>query len=232
VTNSYEEFMLTSSDQILLPRLRRADPDRFFCTLFAPAEARLALALLYLFNHELVRAREVASVPTLALIRLQWWREVVEGAERVHELAGPLYAALEAGLLRRDALLALIEAREDEDEAGFLDHARATGGRLAHTAGRIMGVNSPEIEDLGTAYAIAGKLRNAALRGEAPAAEYIAEAEHLLAAKPPRGAVAAWLPAAFARRDLRRLRNGVVPPAQRGVGDYLAVSWAALRERL
>ena len=70
--------------------VRRHDPDRYFCTLFAPAAAREALFTLYAFNHELARAREVTREPGLALIRLQWWREVVEGAVRQHEVARPL----------------------------------------------------------------------------------------------------------------------------------------------
>src|SRR5271165_4395269 len=124
---SYGELMPPSSDSFLL-RLRRADPDRFFCTLFAPSGQREALALLYLFNHELARAHEVASEPLLAMIRLQWWREVVEGASRKHEVATPLSAALEAGVFAREDLLKLIEAREAgtelDDAAAFYAYAR------------------------------------------------------------------------------------------------------------
>ena len=46
--------------------------------------------------------------PPLALIRLQWWREVVEGARRRHEVAEPLSAAIDAGALRREDLLGLL----------------------------------------------------------------------------------------------------------------------------
>ena len=106
--------MAPSSD--LLLHLRRADPDRFFCTLFAPAQQRDGLALLYLFNHELARAREVASEPMLALIRLNWWREVVEGQAKQHEIATPLRAALDAGLFDAADLAGLISAREMEAE--------------------------------------------------------------------------------------------------------------------
>jgi phytoene/squalene synthetase len=56
--------------------VRRHDPDRFLTALFAPPDKRDALLTLYAFNHELARAREVASEPHMALIRLQWWREV------------------------------------------------------------------------------------------------------------------------------------------------------------
>lgn len=225
--------MPTSSESSLLAHLRRVDPDRYFATLFAPPQHREALVLLYLFNHELARAREVASTPMLALIRLQWWREVVEGQAKPHELATPLFQALEAGKLYRAPLLALITAREREAEddipdfPAFLAYARGTGGRLARTAGSILGVDSPEIEDLGTAYAIAGILRAAPFlarqeRSVLPADGtgtdiLVTQAQALLASRPPRGAFAAWAPAAFVRRDLGRAY------APRGALDRLLV---------
>ncbi|HUW80034.1 MAG TPA: squalene/phytoene synthase family protein, partial [Acidocella sp.] len=158
---------MTQSSDHLLPMLRRADPDRFFCTLFAPHEARGTLALLYLFNHELARAREVASEPLLALIRLNWWREVIEGQAKKHEIATPLTAALNAGVFAPEDLLGLITAREAEAEPeipdleSFLEYARNTAGKLARIAGKVMGADSAIIEDLGTAYGISGILRAA-----------------------------------------------------------------------
>lgn len=46
----------------------------------------------------------------------------------------------------------------------------------------------------------------------------------------PRGAIAAALPAVLARRDLARWPR--LAPAQRGIGDRLAVTVAGLRGRL
>ena len=231
--------MPTSSDHTLLARLRLCDPDRYFATLFAPAARRDSLALLYLFNNELARAREVTSTPMLALIRLQWWREIVEGQARTHEVATPLAAALAAGALLREDLLALITAREMEAEdeiadfPAFLAYARGTGGRLARIAGKVLGVDSAEIEDLGTAYAISGILRAAPflarqerslLPADGTTPDVLqTQALALLASKPPRGAFAAWAPAAFVRRDLGRAY------APRGVADRLAVLRAAFR---
>src|SRR3954466_2319838 len=103
-------------NQAIAALVRRHDPDRFLTPLFAPPERRDALLTLYALNHELARAREAVSEPPLALIRLQWWREVVEGARRRHEIADPLTAAIEAGMLDRADLLALIGARESEAE--------------------------------------------------------------------------------------------------------------------
>lgn len=229
-----------SSDLPLLSRLRHIDPDRFFCTLFAPREKREALALLYLFNNELARAREVASEPLLALIRLQWWREVVEGEAKKHDIATPLRGALESSLFAAEDLAALIAAREAEadeiaDFPAFCAYACGTGGRLARIAGKVLGVDSPEVEDLGTAYAIAGILRAAPylarqnrslLPADGTDTEILAaHARQLLGARPPRRALAAALPAAFARRDLFR-------PHERTPWDRLAVLRAALTGRV
>jgi len=235
--------MSPSSDD-LLHVLRRADPDRFFCTLFAPAEKRSALALLYLFNNELARAREVASEPILALIRLNWWREVVSGQAKKHEIATPLTEALNSGIFAQEALLGLITAREDEtapdiaDAAAFFAYARNSAGKLARIAGQVLGADSERIEDLGTAYGISGILRAAPflavqnrtlMPADGTTAEtLIAEAKRLLqnGDKPPRIALAAALPAVYAKRDLGK------PYAPRGPADKLAILRAAFTGRV
>ena len=146
--------------------VRRHDPDRFLTALFAPPERRDALLTLYAFNHELARAREVASEPALALIRLQWWREVVEGETKRHEVASPLSAAIAAGALNPADLLAVIEAREAEVHGDFATLAdwlawlRAGAGGLAVAAAFALGAPDPEAARLfGAAYGIAGVLR-------------------------------------------------------------------------
>ncbi len=238
---SYGLLMPPSSQH--LARLRRADPDRYFCTLFAPAAAREILSLLYLFNHELARTREVASEPVLALIRLTWWHEVVEGGPKKHDVATPLAQALAAGLFVPSDLLELIEARMVEAEAAipdlpaFLTYARNTGGKLARIAGKCLGADSEIVEDLGTAYAISGILRAApylAAQGRSlrpadgtPDSALIAAARALLRNNhPPRAALPAALPAVFARRDLAN------PTALRGTGQKLAVLRAAITGRV
>jgi len=149
--------------------VRRHDPDRFLTALFAPAERREALFLLYAFNHELARAREAASNPTLALIRLQWWREVVEGARRRHEVAEPLLDAIETGCLERTLLLGMIEGREAEAEPSIPDLAswraylRGTAGLVTAAAGQALGAPAEARERLvalGAAYGAAGVLRS------------------------------------------------------------------------
>ncbi|MGA3002548.1 MAG: squalene/phytoene synthase family protein [Acetobacteraceae bacterium] len=131
--------------------VRRHDPDRFLTALFAPPEHRDALLTLYAFDHELGRARDVTSEPHLALIRLHWWREVVEGARRRHEVAGPLGELLDSGRLEPQDLLPIIDAHEIESEPcieSLTDwHAwlLAGAGGIAVAAGQLLGAADPEI---------------------------------------------------------------------------------------
>lgn len=155
----------------LAAQVRQHDPDRFLTALFAPPGHRETLLLLYAFNHELARAREVAREPMMALIRLQWWREVVEGAMRRHEVAQRLAAALAEGRLAQADLAALVDGREAEAReeiasmAEWRDYVRGTAGVLARAAGRALGADGAVLEriaELGTAYGVAGQIRNVA----------------------------------------------------------------------
>jgi phytoene synthase len=236
--------------------VRRHDPDRFLTALFAPPERRAALLLLYAFNHELARAREVAREPMLALIRLQWWREVLAGAPRRHALAERLHAALAAGALDPRDLGAMVDGREAEAAevaslADFQRLVRGTAGAVAVAAGRALGAEAElaRLATLGTAYGIAGQLRNVAslarqgrsllphdlLAAHGPAGtarELAGWGRQLLAeagGRVPRPLIAAALPAVLARRDLRRAE---APPVPRGFPDRAAVLAAFLVGRV
>lgn len=96
-------------------KLRDGDKDRWLANLFAPAECRPALAALYAFNHDIVGVRGRVHEPMAGEIRLQWWREAIEGG-RSGEVAGhPVALALVDAVARcklpRKALTDLIEAR-------------------------------------------------------------------------------------------------------------------------
>ena len=148
--------------------VRRHDPDRYFTSLFAASPGREALWALYAFNHELARAREAVREPFAALIRLQWWREVVEGARRRHEVAGPLGEALDAGLLDAGTLGGMIDAREAEAEpmetwAAFEAYLLGTAGGLMVAAAAALGDGEPErVRRAGAAYGAMGVLRSVA----------------------------------------------------------------------
>ncbi|MES2712321.1 MAG: squalene/phytoene synthase family protein [Pseudomonadota bacterium] len=159
----------------LADHVRARDPDRYLAAIFAPAAQRETLFTLLAYNAELARAREAATNPLAALIRLQWWRDAISEAcagrpARRHEVAEPLHAAIASGALDADALVALADAREAETEeegiasaAAFAAYLRATAGALAVATARLLGAEGaslPLIERLGAAYGLAGVLRS------------------------------------------------------------------------
>lgn len=241
------------TDVELAALVRRADPDRFLGALFAPPALRRDLLALFAFNHELARARAVASTPPLALIRLQWWREIIEGEIRAHPIAALMRDGMDRGVFDSTMLGALIDAREAEAEpipdcAAFIAYARGTAGRLARIGGRVLGVTADAalaaLEDIGTGYAIAAILRAgpallATGRDLLPQdgtdpVTLLDHAAALLERSVPKSALAVALPAVLARRDLRALRHGAVPglhPGPRGLGDRMAVMLAGVRGR-
>ena len=145
--------------------VRKADPDRFLTALFAPAAKREALFTLYAFNNETARAM-AASEPMMALIRLQWWREVVEGTPKSHEIATPLTTLLASGALDPADLLSMLDARELTElptVAAWRDWLLAGPGALAAAAAGLLGVpDAPGLRALGAGYGAAGVLRNTA----------------------------------------------------------------------
>ena len=205
--------------------MRRHDPDRFLTALFAPAARREALFTLYALNHELARAREVAREPMMALVRLQWWREVIEGARRRHEVAGPVGEALDAGALLAADLEGMIAGREMEVEgADWPAWILATAGGVAVAAGCACRFPHPgplpegegEVRRLGAAYGVAGLWRGGRISLEEARGQGL---EWLRAGPVSRAVRPAVLVAALARRDLAR----EVPVMKRGLGDKLAV---------
>jgi NADH dehydrogenase [ubiquinone] 1 alpha subcomplex assembly factor 6 len=154
--------------------VRRHDPDRFLTSLFAPSERREDLWALYAFHYEIAKTRETVSDPTLGLIRLQWWRESLEGAYKGapahHETGQPLADAIARHHLPRPLLERLIDAREadlDDEPPGDLDclihYAEATGAPLTQLACHILGGTDPTVQAAarlaGTGVALAGVLR-------------------------------------------------------------------------
>jgi phytoene synthase len=83
--------------------VRAADKDRFLATLFAPADRRGPLFALYAFNCEVVSVRDRAREPMPGEIRLQWWRDVLNGERAGEAAANPVAAAL-ADTIRRSEL--------------------------------------------------------------------------------------------------------------------------------
>ena len=134
----------------MLSELRERDYDRYLALLFAPARAQGSLAALYAFHHEISKTAESVSQPMTGLIRLQWWRDAVTelyvGQVRAHAAVQALAATVKAHGLPRDALIAMIDAREqDLEETPFankdalLSYCDATAGQLMRLCLRVLG---------------------------------------------------------------------------------------------
>jgi phytoene synthase len=135
--------------------VRNADRDRFIATLFAPAYDRDALYALYAFSVEAAHVRSRAREAALGEIRLQWWREVLQGERHGEAMASPVAAsllnAIEHYRLPVNAMLALLEARRFDlyDEpmrtiAELEDYALKTASALIAMAAQILGVDAAE----------------------------------------------------------------------------------------
>jgi phytoene synthase len=133
--------------------VRNADRDRYIATLFAPVHNRDALYALYAFNAEIAHVRDRAREAAPGEIRLQWWREVLQGERHDEAMASPVAASLldtiERHRLPVNAMLALLEARRFDlyDEpmrtiAELEDYALRTGSALIAMAAQILGVDA------------------------------------------------------------------------------------------
>ncbi len=77
-----------------LALLREADRDRYLSVLYAPEDRRGGLAALYAFNAEIARIRDLVHEPLPGEVRLQWWRDLINGEARGSAEAHPVAAAL------------------------------------------------------------------------------------------------------------------------------------------
>jgi 15-cis-phytoene synthase len=156
--------------------LRREDRDRWLASLFVPREPRRHIHALYAFSLEVARVREIVSEPLLGEIRLQWWRDALEGAADAGEAkANPVAAALLDTIARFDLprapLLELISARgrdlygEPMDSVAALEaYTKATCSNLLRLAALILdGEEAAASRDAalhaGIAYGITGLIR-------------------------------------------------------------------------
>ncbi|MDP2732480.1 MAG: squalene/phytoene synthase family protein, partial [Hoeflea sp.] len=92
-------------DDYCANRVRRFDRDRFLTALFCPSDRRADLLALYAFNIEIAGVRETVSEPLLGHIRIQWWRDALDGIydgdPPAHHVAGPLSRAVRRHRLQR-----------------------------------------------------------------------------------------------------------------------------------
>jgi phytoene synthase len=154
--------------------LRETDRDRYLACLLAPAEKRGALAALYAFNAEIARVRDVVREPLPGEIRLQWWRDLLEGQADGETSANPIAAALvecvSTHRLPVPVLVNMIEARifdlyndPMEDRATLEGYAGETASALIQLASLVLdpaqaAASATAAGHAGVAQAIAGML--------------------------------------------------------------------------
>ena len=155
--------------------VRAADKDRFLAALFAPADRRGPLFALYAFSNEIASVRDRAREPMPGEIRLQWWRDILNGERAGEAAANPVAAALSDTIARFHLpavqLLGLIEAHAFDlyDDpmptlAALEGYARKTEWTVFETAARILVGNNNEAFTLAAEHAGIGSALTALLR--------------------------------------------------------------------
>ena len=155
--------------------LRRDDRDRWLAALFVPADKRPFVHALYAFALEIGRVRDVVSDPTIGEIRLQWWRDILEGvaageaAARAggHPTAVALLDAIARAALPVAPLLQLLEARSFDLYDSPMPQRAVLDGYLRGTSTALMQLAATAIDgtgdlralgDAGAAYGLTGVL--------------------------------------------------------------------------
>lgn len=158
--------------------LREHDRDRWLACLFAPQQHRRGLIALYAFNSEIERIRDLVSEPLPGEVRLQWWRDLLEGQARGnvsgHPVAAELLAATERYSLPLSPLVTLIDAHTHDLYDDLLPTVTDLEGYCGETASTLFRLASLILADgddagaadlaghAGVAYGIAALMKNAA----------------------------------------------------------------------
>lgn len=156
--------------------VREGDPDRYWASLYAPADRRPHLHALYAFNFEVARIREAVREALVGEIRLQWWRDALQGEARGDVRANPVAAALDDTIVKfrlpRQAMVDLIDARVFDlydDPMPSLNDLEGYCGETSSSLIRLSSMILSEGRDPGSAdaaghggvaYAITGLLRS------------------------------------------------------------------------
>jgi phytoene synthase len=155
--------------------VRAADKDRYLAALFAPADRRGPLFALYAFNAEIAGIRDRIREPMAGEIRLQWWRDVLNGERGDEAAANPVAAGLLQAMARHalpaQRLFDLVEAHAFDLYDDPMPSMEALEGYVRHTSGtvfdmaaRICGAPAGAAADhAGLAYGVTALLRAFAL---------------------------------------------------------------------
>ena len=247
--------MLSDSRSYCAAEVRRLDRERYLAALFAPARQRDALFALFAFNLETAKTAEIVSEALLGEIRLQWWRDAVDGAYdgsvREHPVLAALAEAIGTCGLERSRFHAILDGRTADlrerpfdDLDALEDYVARTAVPLVELACQALGSENDEIMGLareaGLGLGFAGVLRaipfHARQRRLCVPLSLMTEAGVSAAAlfdrAPPKAFARAVEPVAARARthiaELRRRRRDI-PVAARAAFLPVAMSEAFLR---
>ncbi|WP_417463700.1 phytoene/squalene synthase family protein [Kordiimonas sp.] len=154
--------------------VREDDIERYYSALFAPSQHQADLWALYAFNQEVAKTRESVSEPMIGEIRLQWWREALEGIRAGTPREHPVVQALaDIDNIKQISpnLQEVIDGRAQdlygEGDASFdalKTYAEQTGGALSVAGGLILAPQADQetlkaLHASGSAWAMLGIIR-------------------------------------------------------------------------
>lgn len=161
------------------------DHNRYLTTLFVDKDKRRSLLALYAFNIEISKVVDSSKEPLVNQIKLQWWRDSLEGLNTglvaKHPVIEELSKLLTHHKVDLDDLLMMIEARNNElmDKTpktldALIEYCRQTAGTLNRLSLQILKNgdhhshsnqghskqdHSNQAENLGTAWGLIGIIR-------------------------------------------------------------------------
>jgi len=139
-----------SSEAVVRDAARADDLDRYLAALLAPRRARQDLIALTAFLGEVARIPDLVNEPMMGEIRLQWWRDALEGRGAGARTGSPIADAILETIARhalpQDSFFTILEARSREltqdplpIEDDLKAHLDATDGAAFRLAARILG---------------------------------------------------------------------------------------------
>ena len=139
------------------------DKERYWASLYAPADRRDALYALYAFDHEISRVAAIVREPMAGEIRLQWWRDVLDGKRDEEAAASPIAAALLAAVQRHDIsrqrLIDIIDAYAvdlyPDTPVDIETYGAATEGAVIALAAHVLGGDNADAQHIASHAGIA-----------------------------------------------------------------------------
>ncbi len=132
----------TENLDVCLAMLRDTDRDRYLACLLSPADKRNSLAALYAFNAEIARIRDSVRDALPGEVRMQWWRDLIDGNphgdSQSHPVAAALLTTIEQYRLPRPVLGNMIEARIFDLYDDLFEDRNALEGYAGETASALI----------------------------------------------------------------------------------------------